>query len=36
MDFKEIGCGDIDCIHVVQDRAQFRALVNKVMNIWVA
>jgi hypothetical protein len=32
MDLKEIGWGGIDWIDLAQDRAQWRALVNTVMN----
>jgi hypothetical protein len=30
MDLKEIGCEDVDCIHMTQKRIQWRALVNSV------
>jgi hypothetical protein len=30
-----IGWGGLDCIHVAQDRDQWRALVNTVMNLQV-
>jgi hypothetical protein len=33
MDLREIGCDVMDWIDVAQDRVQWRALVNKVMNI---
>jgi hypothetical protein len=33
MDLREIGCGDMDGIYLAQDRIQWRALVNKVMNL---
>jgi hypothetical protein len=32
MDLREIGWGDIDWIDLAQDRDQWRALVNTVMN----
>jgi hypothetical protein len=32
MDFREIGWGDMDWIHLAQDRDQWRDLVNTVMN----
>jgi hypothetical protein len=31
----EIGFGDMDWIHLAQDRDRRRALVNTVMNLWV-
>jgi hypothetical protein len=30
-----IGYGDVNWIHLAQDRNHWRALVNKVMNHWV-
>jgi hypothetical protein len=33
MDLREIGWGGMDWIHVAQDRDQWRALVNMVMNL---
>jgi glucose dehydrogenase len=33
MDLMEIGWGDVDCIDLAQDRDQWRALVNTVMNL---
>jgi hypothetical protein len=33
MGLGEIGWGVVDCIDVVQDRENWRALVNAVMNI---
>jgi hypothetical protein len=33
MDSREIGWGVVDGIHVAQDRDQWRALVNTVMNL---
>jgi hypothetical protein len=35
IDLGEIGCGGIDRIELVQDRDQWRALVNTVMNLQV-
>jgi hypothetical protein len=35
MDIREIGFGDVDWIHLAQDRDRWRALVNTVMNLWV-
>jgi hypothetical protein len=36
MDLGEVGWGDVDRIGLVQDRDKWRALVNVVMNLWVA
>jgi hypothetical protein len=33
MDLREIGFGDVDWIHLAQDRNRWRALVNTVMNL---
>jgi hypothetical protein len=33
MDIREIGFGDVDWIHLAQDRDRWRALVNTVMNL---
>jgi hypothetical protein len=33
MNFREIGCGGMDWINVVQDRDRWRALVNTVMKL---
>jgi hypothetical protein len=35
MDLKEIGCEGVDWIHETQDKDQWRALVNTVMELWV-
>jgi hypothetical protein len=35
MDLREIGWGGMDWIDLAQDRDQWRALVIKVMNLWV-
>ena len=33
MDLHEVGCEDMDCIDLAQDRVRCRALVNAVMNL---
>jgi hypothetical protein len=33
IDLREIGFGDVDCIHLAQDRDRWQALVNMVMNL---
>jgi hypothetical protein len=33
MDLREIGWDGVDCIDVTQDRDQWRALVNTVLNL---
>jgi hypothetical protein len=33
MDLREIGFGDVDWIHLAEDRDRWRALVNTVMNL---
>jgi hypothetical protein len=35
MDLTEVGWDGVDCIELAQDRDQWRALVNTVMNLWV-
>jgi hypothetical protein len=35
MDLREIGWNGMDWIDLAQDRDQWRALVNVVMNLWV-
>jgi hypothetical protein len=35
MDLREIGWDDMDWIELTQDRDQWRALVNTMMNLWV-
>jgi hypothetical protein len=32
MDLGEVGCGDVDCIGLAQDRNRWRALVNSILN----
>jgi hypothetical protein len=36
MDLREIGWKNVDCIHMSQDRGQWRSLVNTVMNLRVS
>jgi ribosome biogenesis protein Nip4 len=33
MDLREIGFGDVDWIHLAQNRDRWRAVVNTVMNL---
>jgi hypothetical protein len=35
MELREIGWGDMDWIDLIQDRDQWRVLVNTAMNLWV-
>jgi hypothetical protein len=35
MNLREVGWDDIDCIDLAQDRDQWWALLNTVMNLWV-
>jgi hypothetical protein len=35
MDLREIGWGGMDWIHLSQDRDEWRALVNTIINFWV-
>jgi hypothetical protein len=35
MDLREIGWGDTDCIDLAQVRDQWKALVNKVIKLWI-
>jgi hypothetical protein len=35
MDLREIGWGGMDWIDLAQNRDQWRALVNMIMNLWV-
>ena len=36
MDLQELGCGGMDWFELSQDKRQVAALVNVVMNIWIA
>jgi hypothetical protein len=36
MDLGEVGWGDVDWIGLAKDRNRWRALVNSVLNLWVA
>jgi hypothetical protein len=33
MDLKDVGCEDVDWIHQIRDRNQWRVFVNTVMNL---
>jgi hypothetical protein len=33
MTLREIGCGGVEWIHLAQDRDQWQALMNAVMNL---
>jgi hypothetical protein len=35
MHLRETGCGSVEWIQLAQNRDQWRALVNKAMNLWV-
>jgi hypothetical protein len=35
MDLREVGWSDVDCIHLTQDRDQWRAVLNVVMKLQV-
>jgi hypothetical protein len=35
MDLRELGSEGVDCIHLAQDRDQWQAIVNVVMNLQV-
>jgi hypothetical protein len=35
MNLKEIGCEDVEWIHLAQDRGQWRVLVKIIMNLQV-
>jgi hypothetical protein len=35
IDLRKVGSGDMDWIHLAQDRGQWRTLVNTVMNLLV-
>jgi hypothetical protein len=36
MVLRERGCNDVDWLNIAQDRDQWRALVNTVLNLWVS
>jgi hypothetical protein len=33
MDLREMGCEDVDLIHLAQDRGQWRVLLSMVLNL---
>jgi hypothetical protein len=35
MDFRDVGWEGVEWMHLAQDRDQWRALVKRVMNLWV-
>jgi hypothetical protein len=35
MDLREMGWEGVDWMHLAQDRAQWQALVNMIMDLWV-
>jgi ribosome biogenesis protein Nip4 len=35
MDLREIGWGSVDWMHLAQDKDQWQALMNMIMNLWV-
>jgi hypothetical protein len=35
MDLWKTGWEEVDCIHMIQDKNQWRAVVNTVMKLWV-
>jgi hypothetical protein len=35
MDFREIGWGSVEWIHLAQDREQWQTVLNAVMNLWI-
>jgi len=35
MDLRDIGWENVNCVHLAQDRDQWRAVVNTVMSLWV-
>jgi hypothetical protein len=35
IDLRETGWDGVDCVDLDQDRDQWRALVNTMMNLWV-
>lgn len=35
MDLQEIGCEDLEWIHLTQDRIRFQALINMMMDLWI-
>jgi hypothetical protein len=35
IDLREIGWSGMECVHLAQDKDQWRTLVNMVLNLWV-
>jgi hypothetical protein len=35
VNLKDVGCEGVDWIHLAQNRVQWCAIVNTVMNLWV-
>jgi len=35
MDLQEIGCENMDCIHLTKDRIWWQGLMHTMVNLWV-
>jgi hypothetical protein len=35
MDLREVGCEEVDWMHLAQDRGHWWVLMNTVMSLWV-